>query len=115
MSLPNRKMRKQRIILINLPPLPRLDKCKETTNETMQMRSMALKALVRKLSLFGEQINLVTNSHVKNNMVYEFTLDATFRIHWYSKDSSFISSRAASPIHDKIDNIAIVIVKISYT
>ena len=81
----------------------------------MQMRSMALKALVRKMSLFGEQINLVTYSHVKNNIVYELTFDAMFSIHWYSKDSSSISSRVASPNHDRIDSTATVIVKNSYT
>ena len=81
----------------------------------MQIRSMALKALVRKISLFGEQIKRVIYSQVKNNMVYVLTLDAAVPIHWYSKDLSVLSSSTASPIQDKIDSTAIVIVNISYT
>ena len=79
--MPNLNIRRQRIILISLPPFPRVDKCNETTNETMQIRSIRLNAVVRKCILLGEQINLVTYSQVKNIMAKELTFDTKSDYH----------------------------------
>ena len=115
MSLPNLKIRKQRIILISLPPFPRDDKCRATTKDTIQIRSRMLKALVRKMNLFGEQSNRKKYSQVKNTMVYVLIFVAISFIDSYPVVSSTKSSKSVSPIHEKIERVAINIVKTSYT